>query len=84
MKLVIKDRQILVTLSRRNLQTLLNKLDDLDSLKTLIKVEPDGHLVVVAEDDDTHYDRLEGGPGEVHPNHDPNRIKDETIHHTKH
>lgn len=59
-----------VTLSRRNLKTLLLKLDEPDSARTLVRmVETDLDkeviLRVTAEDDDIHYvGRI---PGEVHP-----------------
>lgn len=46
---------ITVRLSRRNLQTLLNKLDRPGSRRTLVRATDHGVLVVIAEDDDTHY-----------------------------
>lgn len=77
MKLAHTPNVTYVTLSRRNLQTLLNKLDDPESKRTLVKDGDGSRLVVTAEEDDVHYkDRPEGGAGEVHPKHDPNRMKE--------
>ena len=56
---------IIVILSRRNLQTLLLKLDVEDSMKTLTRATEGGYLMVVAEENDIHYgDRT---PGPMHP-----------------
>lgn len=66
-----------VYLSRRNLLTLLAKLDDPGSLKTLHKhdvdhkVYPQSHptiIVTAVEDADYYVDR---NPGRVNPLHDP-------------
>lgn len=65
--------QVVVTLSERNLQTLLHKLTLPTSARTLISqdvwadktLQPDGMLVVIAEGDETHYARRP--PGRVHP-----------------
>ncbi len=77
MKLEQQGSVVMVTLSRRNLQTLLNKLDDSESERTLMKRDGGRLLVVTAEEDEPHYrNRPEGGPGEVHPKHDPDRMKE--------
>lgn len=55
-----------VTLSRRNLQTLLLKLDVEESRKTIVRVTEDGHyLSVHAEEDAAHYAEREAG--RMHP-----------------
>ena len=55
-----------VILSRRNLLSLLHKLDMPGSQRTLIG--PGRCVVVMAEDDDEHYkDRGVVGPGKMHP-----------------
>lgn len=69
---IIPDTQdvVKVTLSRRNLVTLLNKLDDPESHKTLYRhTAPGETLIVVAEEDATHYAKREAGC--VHPDHEP-------------
>jgi hypothetical protein len=48
-------------LTRRNLQALLDKLDDPASVKTLI--DKDNRIAVIAVDDDAHYSDRQ--PGEV-------------------
>lgn len=56
---------ITVVLSRRNLKTLLLKLDEPTSARTLHRLTDNGYLVVKAEADDVHYaDRTAGA---VHP-----------------
>ena len=69
MKLEIIGSTTYVTLSRRNLLTLLAKLDGkpMKSACTISKDEGDHYLYVIAEEDDVHYNRPEGGPGEMHP-----------------
>ena len=69
MKLEIIGSVTYVTLSRRNLKTLLAKLDGFppDSVCTISKDEGDHYLYVIAEEDDVHYNRPEGGPGPMHP-----------------
>ena len=65
--------QVVVTLSERNLQTLLHKLTVPTSARTLVSqdvwadrtLQPHGMLVVVAERDETHYAKRP--PGRVHP-----------------
>lgn len=61
------NKGIRVTLSRRNLLTLLLKLDEPESKRTLWRrgsiTEP--HLTVVAESDEEHYQGRE--PGEISP-----------------
>lgn len=47
-------------LTRRNLQTLLDKLDDPESKKTLIA--PTQDIIVVAVEDDDHYSDRPPGP----------------------
>jgi hypothetical protein len=55
-----------VTLSKRNLQTLLLKLDVPGSERTLVRTVDSGmNLRVTAEHDDVHYRDREPGP--VHP-----------------
>lgn len=59
-----------VVLSRRNLLSLLHKLDMEGSARTLVKHGCERHavLVVQCEDDAEHYaSRPEGGPGPMHP-----------------
>lgn len=68
---------ITIVLSKRNLLTLLNKVEDEESAKTLVKNEGHIKLVVRVEDDFTHYhNRPEGGPGKVHPKHDPSLTRE--------
>lgn len=56
----------IVRLSKRNLQALLTKLDHEWSAKTITRSFEDGiTLVVIAEDDDTHYGKRQ--PGTMHP-----------------
>jgi len=54
-----------VTVSRRNLRTLLAKLDEPTSQRTLVRRTEDHFLFITAEDDDVHYSGREAG--EVHP-----------------
>ena len=70
MNVTVKDgelyRTVEVRLSRRNLKTLLLKLDEPSSVNTLIRhVEGGLFLIVIGEDDDTHYGDREPGP--MHP-----------------
>ena len=65
------EHHVIVTLSERNLRTLLHKAQrarqgDATAM-TISKIEGRAILIVQAELDDTHYDRPEGGPGEMHP-----------------
>lgn len=53
-----------VILSRRNLLTLLLKLDTPGSEHTIVKP---GGIVVVAEPDEVHYANRPKGPGQMHP-----------------
>jgi hypothetical protein len=77
MKLTLDGPVARVTLSRRNLLTLLNKLSDPESKRTLVKKGESTLLLVTAEEDDLHYkDRPEGEPGEVHPKHNPTLLKE--------
>jgi hypothetical protein len=73
-----QDRQVKVTLSRRNLLTLLHKLDMPGSARRIENnvVYVDGELnneyilVLCCEDDEEHYadpDRLGGPAGRMHP-----------------
>jgi hypothetical protein len=56
---------MIITLSKRNLLSLLHKLEMPGSHCTIVK--PDGTIVVV-ESDEVHYaDRPEGSPGPMHP-----------------
>lgn len=72
MRYEIKDNAVHVVLSKRNLLTLLAKVDDPASAGTLVK--QDGELdnpillVVSCESDETHYnERTDGPAGRVHP-----------------
>jgi hypothetical protein len=67
MKMVIGDFAVEVTLSRRNILTLLHKLDMPGSARTIVKEFPeqDYFLIVKAEDDDEHYQGRT--PGFMHP-----------------
>lgn len=57
---------IRVTLSRRNLQALLLKLDEPESARTLVRTTEEGHLLVVTgESDEDHYAEREAG--RMHP-----------------
>lgn len=72
MRLEIQGRTVRVTLSRRNLRTLLAKLDGNppDSACEIQKIEDDGLLCVHAEPDDVHYShasRYGEPPGAMHP-----------------
>lgn len=65
LELLHYDSTVVVTLSRRNLQALLLKLDEPESARTLIRDFEDHRLIVRAEDDDVHYADRE--PGRMHP-----------------
>lgn len=54
-----------VVLSKRNLLTLLAKLERPESKKTLCRITKQGFLFVRAEADETHYKNRK--PGEMHP-----------------
>jgi len=66
--MTVTDDEVTVHVSRRNLLTLLHKLEMADSKRTLSRRPHDGGsriLTLVADEDDTHYgDRV---PGAVHP-----------------
>jgi len=67
MRLNIVDNVVIVTLSRRNLESLLSKLNEHppNSQKTLIRnCENGGQLVVHAENNDEHYNACR--PGTIH------------------
>lgn len=53
-----------IKLSRRNLLSLLHKLEMKGSARTLIKPAGEADVVIVAEHDEVHYDRK---PGPMHP-----------------
>lgn len=59
-----------IELTRRNLQTLLDKLDDPNSLRTLQKQEErgtgDAWIIVTAVEDDEHYQSRGYGAGTVY------------------
>jgi hypothetical protein len=63
------DRKIHITLSARNLKTLLTKLSMEGSARTIYKepsVETGGYLLILSsETDDEHY--VDRTPGEMHP-----------------
>lgn len=68
MKLDIEDRLVRVTLSKRNLLSLLTKLDMQGSHRTIFTLDnPHAVLVVTAETDEQHYGDREYPPGEMHP-----------------
>ena len=56
---------VCVELTRRNLEVLLMKLDDRTSVKTIIKHDEPGTIVVKAVEDDEHYAEREPGPMRV-------------------
>lgn len=60
MKFIPADGQHMLELSRRNLETLLEKLDDPNSARTLIS--PGGEIAVRAVEDSEHYKTRPPGP----------------------
>lgn len=63
-----------VVLSRRNLKSLLAKVDDPSSWRTLNGGADAPGVTVKAETDAEHYNkefRKQSRPGPVHPDHDP-------------
>lgn len=71
-----KENDGTIVLSRRNLRTLLNKIDDPESSKTIEGGDDALGVRIVAECDSDHYnhpDRLSRTAGPVHPAHDPGR-----------
>jgi hypothetical protein len=56
----LKNGVVVLELSRRNLETLLEKLDDPFSAKTLISPERD--VIVTAVENEEHYSDREPGP----------------------
>lgn len=66
MKLDVTASVVDVRLSRRNILSLLHKLDKVGSSRTLVKYDPNGTcLMVRAEEDDAHYGAVQ--PGEMTP-----------------
>lgn len=66
------ERRVRVTLSKRNLETLLSKLGREDSARTLTRLtDDDVYLTVIAEPDDVHY--AGRTPGAVYPLDEPKR-----------
>jgi hypothetical protein len=67
MKAIIEgDRIVGIELTRRNLETLLLKLDREDSQRTIAKLTPGGYFLVMSVENDAHYE-AEGRPaGEMH------------------
>lgn len=67
----INEYVVKVTLSKRNLESLLSKVDRPESTKMLHRIHglDRVHLYVAVEDDATHYADREPGP--VHPLDDP-------------
>jgi hypothetical protein len=71
------ERRVEVTLSRRNLLALLQKVDMPDSARQIENTDcfedgvqtplPPTTLVLRCEDDDEHYAKRELGPGIMHP-----------------
>lgn len=62
MNLRINGNRVEVTLSRRNLRTLLLKLDRPESAATLFRHCDDGLLHISAQEDDAHYQGRQPGP----------------------
>lgn len=72
-----ENREVRVTLSRRNLLSLLHKLDMPGSARRLENNDcwengaqcayPGTLLVLCCEDDDEHYASRSGAPGKMHP-----------------
>lgn len=59
----VKGRGVIhLVLSRRNLLSLLVKLDQGDSARTLVKDFPSARVVITSEDDPTHYAETTPGP----------------------
>lgn len=60
-----------VTLSRRNLKVLLAKLDGHPFQSAVTITNYGDHLIVLAEEDETHYGQRQAeggpGPGPMHP-----------------
>lgn len=56
------DGDFVITLSKRNLLSLLSKVDDPNSARTLYKRTELGVIRVVSEDDATHYGSKTPGP----------------------
>lgn len=73
MDATVQGRYVMVTLSKRNLEALLNKLDRTDSERTLVRATGTHVLFVKAEPDDVHYAGRK--PGKVHPKDDPGTPK---------
>ena len=66
MKIEIGDYATVITLSRRNLKTLLLKLDEPDSFKSIFRDTAEGgRFYIKAEDDEVHYE--DRTPGIMHP-----------------
>ena len=59
---ILPGGSIKVVLSRRNLLTLLAKLDEPDSHRTLYKLVNSGYFIVQAENDAEHYGTRKPGP----------------------
>lgn len=66
-RVVGRETEVIVTLSRRNLLTLLSKLDWAESQKTIVRLNGDGTvlLVVRAEEDADAYQNRPAG--QMHP-----------------
>lgn len=54
--------RVIVRLSRRNLLSLLTKLDHPESARTIYRDTDGGFLAVVAESDEAHYKDRQPGP----------------------
>ena len=66
MKVEVKPGEVRVTLSKRNLLALLDKLSWEQSARTIVRDQEDGTLLVVtAETDEEHY--IDRSPGIMHP-----------------
>lgn len=61
----VNDDNIRIVLSRRNLQSLLAKLDIEWSAKTIYQEDDQGNIWVSAEENEIHYE--DRTPGPMHP-----------------
>lgn len=74
MRLESDELGVTVVLSRRNVMSLINKVEDPKSHRAIIGGSDAEGLTVKVETDVEHYfhnDRQCTFPGEVHPDHDP-------------
>jgi hypothetical protein len=69
----LNDQGVHITLSRRNLETLLSKIDRPESARTIGRQTDKGAVWVTSEPDEYHYQGRE--PGIVHPLDEPVKPK---------